>query len=59
MTRQYGDARQPPPGRGEAVAAIRRPWAGDLRHFTTRAGHFMAEEAPEDIATLILDLMKR
>ncbi|MEU0600807.1 alpha/beta hydrolase [Streptomyces sp. NPDC006393] len=44
---------------GFDAAAIWRPWAGDLRHFTTRAGHFMAEEAPEDIATLIFDLVKR
>jgi pimeloyl-ACP methyl ester carboxylesterase len=36
-----------------------RPWATDLQHFTTQAGHFMAEEAPEDIATLILNLVKR
>ncbi len=26
---------------------------------TNQAGHFMAEEAPEDIAALVLDLMKR
>jgi pimeloyl-ACP methyl ester carboxylesterase len=39
--------------------AIWRPWADDLQHFTTQAGHFMAEEAPEDVATLILDLVKR
>ncbi|MER5429345.1 alpha/beta hydrolase [Streptomyces sp. NPDC002588] len=44
---------------GFDAAAIWRPWATDLEHFTTRAGHFMAEEAPEDIATLILDLVKR
>ncbi|MET9844059.1 alpha/beta fold hydrolase [Streptomyces ossamyceticus] len=36
-----------------------RPWATDLQHFTTHAGHFMAEEAPEDITTLILNLVKR
>ncbi|MBM9506374.1 alpha/beta fold hydrolase [Actinacidiphila acididurans] len=44
---------------GFDATAIWRPWVTDLQHFTTRAGHFMAEEAPEDIATLILDLMKR
>jgi haloacetate dehalogenase len=44
---------------GFDAAAIWRPWADDLQHFTTRAGHFMAEEAPEDIATLILDLTRR
>ncbi|MFE8944330.1 hypothetical protein [Streptomyces sp. NPDC007856] len=31
----------------------------DLQHFTTQVGHFMAEEAPEDIATLLLNLVKR
>jgi haloacetate dehalogenase len=44
---------------GFDATAIWRPWVTDLRHFTTRAGHFMAEEAPEDIATLVLDLLKR
>jgi len=44
---------------GFDAAGIWRPWAADLQHFTTRAGHFMAEEAPEDIATLVLDLVKR
>ncbi|MFD2416821.1 alpha/beta fold hydrolase [Amycolatopsis pigmentata] len=44
---------------GFDAASIWRPWATDLEHFTTRAGHFMAEEAPGDVATLILDLMKR
>ena len=44
---------------GFDAAAIWRPWATDLRHFTTRAGHFMAEEAPEDIATLVTDLVQR
>lgn len=44
---------------GFDAASIWRPWATDLQHFTTGAGHFMAEEAPEDIATLILDLVKR
>jgi haloacetate dehalogenase len=44
---------------GFDAAATWRPWVTDLRHFTTQAGHFMAEEAPEDIATLVLDLVKR
>ncbi|MFE3496442.1 alpha/beta fold hydrolase [Streptomyces sp. NPDC059169] len=44
---------------GFDAAATWRPWAADLQHFTTQAGHFMAEEAPEDIATLILNLVKR
>jgi hypothetical protein len=44
---------------GFDAAAIWRPWANDLRHFTTRAGHFMAEVAPEDIATLVMNLLQR
>ncbi|WP_432068329.1 alpha/beta fold hydrolase [Streptomyces sp. C10-9-1] len=44
---------------GFDATATWRPWATDLQHFTTQAGHFMAEEAPEDIATLILDLVRR
>jgi pimeloyl-ACP methyl ester carboxylesterase len=44
---------------GFDATATWRPWSTDLEHFTTHAGHFMAEEAPEDIATLILNLMKR
>ncbi|WP_250405537.1 alpha/beta fold hydrolase [Streptomyces cellostaticus] len=44
---------------GFDATATWRPWTADLEHFTTLAGHFMAEEAPEDIATLILDLTKR
>ncbi|WEO99913.1 alpha/beta hydrolase [Streptomyces sp. FXJ1.172] len=44
---------------GFDAAATWRPWTTDLQHFTTQAGHFMAEEAPEDITTLILSLVKR
>lgn len=44
---------------GFDATAIWRPWTTDLRHFTTRAGHFMAEEAPADIAGLILELTAR
>ncbi|GGS54725.1 alpha/beta fold hydrolase [Streptomyces cinerochromogenes] len=44
---------------GFDATAVWQPWATDLRHVTTRAGHFMAEEAPKDIAALILDLLKR
>jgi pimeloyl-ACP methyl ester carboxylesterase len=46
-------------GLGFDAAATWRRWATDLRHFTTSAGHFMAEEAPRDIAALILDLVER
>ncbi|MEU1596508.1 alpha/beta hydrolase [Streptomyces sp. NPDC005708] len=44
---------------GFDATATWRPWSTDLQHFTTQAGHFMAEAAPEDIATLILNLVKR
>jgi haloacetate dehalogenase len=44
---------------GFDAAAIWRPWVADLEHFTTRAGHFMAEEAPGDVATLVMNLGKR
>lgn len=44
---------------GFNATAIWRPWIADLQHFTTQAGHFMAEEAPEDIAVLILNLARR
>ncbi|TWF76127.1 pimeloyl-ACP methyl ester carboxylesterase [Pseudonocardia hierapolitana] len=44
---------------GFDAAATWRPWATDLQHVTTRAGHFMAEEAPQDVAELVLDLVKR
>jgi pimeloyl-ACP methyl ester carboxylesterase len=44
---------------GFDATATWQPWSTDLQHFTSQAGHFMAEAAPEDIATLILNLMKR
>jgi haloacetate dehalogenase len=44
---------------GFDATAIWRPWVADLQHVTTQAGHFMAEEAPDDVAGLILDLVKR
>ncbi|RKE23048.1 alpha/beta fold hydrolase [Streptomyces sp. TLI_171] len=44
---------------GFDAAARWRPWAADLRHLTTGAGHFMAEEAPQEVAALILDLLDR
>ncbi|WP_016906960.1 alpha/beta fold hydrolase [Streptomyces xiaopingdaonensis] len=42
---------------GYDATAVWHPWTTDLRHFTTEAGHFMAEEAPEDTAALILELI--
>ncbi|ABW12752.1 alpha/beta hydrolase fold [Parafrankia sp. EAN1pec] len=36
-----------------------RAWAPDLDHRLTRAGHFMAEEAPDEIAQVIRDLLAR
>ena len=44
---------------GFDATAIWRPWVADLQHVTTRAGHFIAEETPDDIAALIGDLVKR
>ncbi len=44
---------------GFDATAIWHPWVADLRHFTTRAGHFMAEQAPADIAALIAELLRR
>ncbi len=34
-----------------------RKWVTDLRYSTTEAGHFMAEEAPEEVVRLIRDLV--
>jgi haloacetate dehalogenase len=44
---------------GFDAAALWRPWASDLVHHTTDAGHFMAEEAPGEIAALLRQLMAR
>ncbi len=44
---------------GFDAAAIWRPWVADLQHVTTQAGHFMAEQASDDIAALILGLVRR
>jgi pimeloyl-ACP methyl ester carboxylesterase len=44
---------------GFDATAIWRPWAEDLHHETTKAGHFMAEEAPDDVVALVLDLVRR
>ncbi|MEU1287736.1 alpha/beta hydrolase [Kitasatospora sp. NPDC005856] len=44
---------------GYDAAAVWRAWAPDLDHRLTRAGHFMAEEAPEEIAEAIRSLLAR
>jgi haloacetate dehalogenase len=42
---------------GFDAAALWRAWASDLRHGTVTCGHFMAEEAPADIAKALRDLL--
>ncbi|WP_329003788.1 alpha/beta hydrolase [Kribbella sp. NBC_00709] len=44
---------------GFDAAALWKAWATDLEHQTTTAGHFMAEEAPEEISTAIRALLRR
>ncbi|KUL24654.1 alpha/beta fold hydrolase [Streptomyces regalis] len=44
---------------GFDAAALWRAWAPDLRHTTVSCGHFMAEEAPDDIAKALRDLLAR
>jgi pimeloyl-ACP methyl ester carboxylesterase len=44
---------------GYDAAALWHPWAPDLAHQTVDCGHFMAEEDPERIATLIRELTIR
>ena len=44
---------------GFDAAARWRAWATDLHHQTTTAGHFMAEESPEEITTALRALLKR
>lgn len=44
---------------GFDAAARWRAWAPDLTHTTTDAGHFMAEESPQEVAEVIRDLLKR
>ncbi|PWK64415.1 hypothetical protein BCL76_11559 [Streptomyces sp. CG 926] len=41
------------------AAAVWKAWAPDLNHRLTRAGHFMAEEATDEIAEAIQDLPAR
>ncbi|GAA5065341.1 pimeloyl-ACP methyl ester carboxylesterase [Thermocatellispora tengchongensis] len=44
---------------GYDAAALWRAWAPDLRHVTVTCGHFMAEEAPADIAGALRELLTR
>lgn len=44
---------------GFDAAALWRTWADDLTHRTTSAGHFMAEEAPDEIITVLRSLLTR
>ncbi|MEU0696641.1 alpha/beta hydrolase [Streptomyces niveus] len=44
---------------GFDAAARWRAWAPDLRHSTVSCGHFMAEEAPEDVVRAVRDLLTR
>ena len=44
---------------GYEAAALWRPWAPDLVHRTVDCGHFMAEEAPEQISALLRQLIAR
>ncbi|MFI8166221.1 alpha/beta fold hydrolase [Streptomyces sp. NPDC085931] len=44
---------------GYDAAAVWRAWAPDLDHRLTGAGHFMAEEAPDEITTAIRHLLTR
>ncbi|MFJ8632244.1 alpha/beta fold hydrolase [Streptomyces sp. NPDC093568] len=44
---------------GFDAAGVWRAWAPDLRHTTVGCGHFMAEEAPDDIAKALRELLAR
>jgi len=44
---------------GYDAAQVWRAWAPDLDHRLTNAGHFMAEEAPDEITAAIRDLLAR
>lgn len=44
---------------GFDAPSLWRAWAPDLTYRSTRAGHFMAEEQPEEIAAFIADLAAR
>ncbi|WP_030886650.1 alpha/beta fold hydrolase [Streptomyces sp. NRRL F-5053] len=44
---------------GYDAAAVWRAWAPDLRHTSVTCGHFMAEEAPLQVATALRELLTR
>lgn len=44
---------------GYDAAAVWRAWAPDLRHTTVTCGHFMAEEAPDQVTAALRDLLAR
>ncbi|MFC9220956.1 alpha/beta fold hydrolase [Streptomyces hygroscopicus] len=44
---------------GYDAAAVWRAWASDLEHSTVGYGHFMAEEAPADVAKALRALLAR
>ncbi|MFF8659322.1 alpha/beta fold hydrolase [Streptomyces huasconensis] len=44
---------------GYDAAQVWQAWAPDLDHRLTRAGHFMAEEAPDEITEAIRELLRR
>ncbi|MGX1246846.1 haloacetate dehalogenase [Streptomyces pseudovenezuelae] len=44
---------------GFEATALWGAWAGDLHHTTVSCGHFMAEEAPTDVAKALRELLLR
>ncbi|MEV6815284.1 alpha/beta hydrolase [Micromonospora sp. NPDC051296] len=44
---------------GYDAAALWHTWAADLDHHTTSVGHFMAEEAPDEIIKVLRSLLAR
>ncbi|MFH8561826.1 alpha/beta fold hydrolase [Streptomyces sp. NPDC017988] len=44
---------------GYDAAQVWKAWAPDLDHRLSRAGHFMAEEAPDEIAAAVRELLAR
>ncbi|MEZ0491488.1 alpha/beta fold hydrolase [Kineococcus sp. TBRC 1896] len=47
------------PRLGHDLRAVWRSWAPDVDHRTTRAGHFLAEEAPGEVVALVRDVAAR